>query len=48
MASGEGTTTHAPSAEPGSVADAPATLAVRLLDVRKTYGDVVAVERLRS
>jgi putative spermidine/putrescine transport system ATP-binding protein len=45
MVSSSGTTVAQPSAHPSSaeLAEAPA---VRLTDVRKTYGEVVAVERL--
>ncbi len=45
MGSGGGTTIDASGAHPSTAADAPAA-AVRLTEVRKTYGDVVAVERL--
>src|SRR5438270_7172267 len=46
MISGGGTTMDAPSPHPSSPPDATGEPAVRLIEVRKTYGDVVAVERL--
>jgi putative spermidine/putrescine transport system ATP-binding protein len=46
MVSGGGTTIDVPSSHPSPPAGEPAEPAVRLLEVRKTYGDVVAVERL--
>ncbi len=46
MVSGGGTTIEVPSSHPSSAGDLPADPAVRLVDMRKTYGDVVAVERL--
>jgi putative spermidine/putrescine transport system ATP-binding protein len=47
MASASGTTVEAPDLDPGAPATgAAAQPAVRLIGVRKTYGDVVAVERL--
>ncbi len=46
MASAEGTTIDADSGHPSSARGGPAQPAVRLENVRKTYGDVVAVERL--
>jgi putative spermidine/putrescine transport system ATP-binding protein len=46
MVSGGGTTIDVPSSHPSLAADAFADIAVRLIEVRKTYGDVVAVERL--
>src|SRR6202162_2795960 len=45
MVSGGGTAIDAPSSHPSS-AEAAADVAVRLVEVRKTFGDVVAVERL--
>src|ERR1700694_2582547 len=46
MVSGGGMTIDAPGSHPSSAADVPVDLAVRLVEVRKTYGEVVAVERL--
>ncbi len=46
MVSAEGTTIDAPGAHPPSVGEGLRAPAVRLVDVRKTYGDVVAVEDL--
>src|ERR1700694_4772403 len=46
MVSGGGMTIDAPGSHPSSAADVPVDLAVRLVEVRKTYGDVIAVERL--
>jgi putative spermidine/putrescine transport system ATP-binding protein len=46
MVSGGGTTIDVPSSHPSPPGDEPHEPAVRLLEVRKTYGDVVAVERL--
>ncbi|HWD10917.1 MAG TPA: ABC transporter ATP-binding protein [Solirubrobacteraceae bacterium] len=46
MISGGGTTIDVPSSHPSPPGDAPHEPAVRLLEMRKTYGDVVAVERL--
>jgi putative spermidine/putrescine transport system ATP-binding protein len=46
MASAEGTTIDAPGPHPSPAGGEAAAPAVRLLDVRKTYGEVVAVERL--
>jgi putative spermidine/putrescine transport system ATP-binding protein len=46
MVSGGGTTIDVPSSHPSPPAGEPAEPAVRLLEVRKTYGEVVAVERL--
>src|SRR5690242_18525276 len=45
MVSAEGTTIDAPGAHPSSARELRAP-AVRLVGVRKTYGDVVAVDRL--
>jgi putative spermidine/putrescine transport system ATP-binding protein len=46
MFPGGGTTIDVPSSHPSSAGDAPDAPAVRLVEVRKTYGEVVAVERL--
>jgi putative spermidine/putrescine transport system ATP-binding protein len=46
MASGAGMTMDAPSPHPSSTGASPDTPAVLLADVRKTYGEVVAVRRL--
>jgi putative spermidine/putrescine transport system ATP-binding protein len=46
MLSAGGTTIDAPGPHPPSPAAASSGPAVRLVEVRKTYGDVVAVERL--
>ncbi len=46
MLSDAGTTMDAPESHPPSASDASTAVAVRLVDVRKTYGSVVAVERL--
>ena len=46
MVSGGGTTIDAPGSHPSSAGGASADLALRLCEVRKTYGEVVAVERL--
>ena len=46
MVSSSGTTVAATSAHPSSAEGATEEPAVRLLDVRKTYGDVVAVQGL--
>src|SRR6185312_9834780 len=46
MVSGGGTTMDAPSSHPSPPPNATGEPAVRLIEVRKTYGDVVAVERL--
>jgi putative spermidine/putrescine transport system ATP-binding protein len=46
MISGGGTTIDVPSSHPSPPGDEPHEPAVRLLEMRKTYGDVVAVERL--
>src|SRR5438270_7550366 len=46
MVSGGGMTVDAPSSGFPTSAEHPAEVAVRLTDVRKTYGEVVAVERL--
>jgi putative spermidine/putrescine transport system ATP-binding protein len=46
MVSGGGTTIEVGNPHPPSPADTPAEVAVRLIGVRKTYGEVVAVERL--
>jgi putative spermidine/putrescine transport system ATP-binding protein len=46
MVTGGGTTIDAPDSDPSPAGDSPAEPAVRLLGVRKTFGDVVAVEGL--
>jgi putative spermidine/putrescine transport system ATP-binding protein len=46
MLSAGGTTIDAPGSHPSSGSGAPVDPAVRLVDVRKTFGEVVAVERL--
>jgi putative spermidine/putrescine transport system ATP-binding protein len=46
MISGGGTTTDVSGSHPSSPGDAPADVAVRITGMRKTYGDVVAVEHL--
>jgi putative spermidine/putrescine transport system ATP-binding protein len=46
MVTGGGTTTDAPSSDPSPGAEQPGEPAVRMTDVRKTFGEVVAVERL--
>jgi putative spermidine/putrescine transport system ATP-binding protein len=46
MVSGGGTTIEVGNPHPPSPAHTPAEVAVRLIGVRKTYGEVVAVERL--
>jgi putative spermidine/putrescine transport system ATP-binding protein len=46
MASGAGSTIDAPNPHPSSAGASSAEPAVRLTDVRKTYGEVVAVQRL--
>ncbi len=46
MVTGGGTTIDVPSSDPSPGAAQPDEPAVRLTDVRKTFGDVVAVERL--
>jgi putative spermidine/putrescine transport system ATP-binding protein len=46
MVSGGGTTIDVSSSHPSRPGDEPREPAVRLLEVRKTYGEVVAVERL--
>jgi putative spermidine/putrescine transport system ATP-binding protein len=46
MVSGGGTTIELPGSHPSSTEDVPSDLAVRLIEIRKTYGEVVAVERL--
>jgi putative spermidine/putrescine transport system ATP-binding protein len=46
MVSGGGTTMDVPGSDPAAPADGPGPPAVRLVDIRKTYGEVVAVERL--
>src|SRR5215469_8916482 len=46
MQPGAGTMIDAPAAPGSATPAAPAPAAVHLHDVRKTYGDVVAVERL--
>jgi putative spermidine/putrescine transport system ATP-binding protein len=46
MVSGAGTTIDVPGPHPSSAAAAALEPAVRLVEVRKTYGEVVAVERL--
>jgi putative spermidine/putrescine transport system ATP-binding protein len=46
MVSSSGTTVAVPSAHRPSADESPDEPAVRLTDVRKTYGDVVAVQRL--
>jgi putative spermidine/putrescine transport system ATP-binding protein len=46
MVSSAGTTVDVSGSHPSSAGSASAVTAVRLVDVRKTYGDVVAVERL--
>jgi putative spermidine/putrescine transport system ATP-binding protein len=46
MVTGGGTTIDAPGSEPSSPPQQPGEPAARLTDVRKTFGDVVAVERL--
>jgi putative spermidine/putrescine transport system ATP-binding protein len=46
MVSSAGTTMDVPGSHPPPLGDASAGVAVRLEGVRKTYGDVVAVERL--
>jgi len=46
MDPGGGTTIDAPSSHPSPADETTAPPAVRLSEVRKTYGDVVAVERL--
>jgi putative spermidine/putrescine transport system ATP-binding protein len=46
MLSAAGTTIAAPGAHPSATGNAAAVAAVRLVDVRKTFGEIVAVERL--
>jgi putative spermidine/putrescine transport system ATP-binding protein len=46
MISGGGTTTDVSSSHPSPPGDAPADVAVRITGMRKTYGEVVAVEQL--
>src|SRR6476469_9467539 len=46
MVTGGGTTINVPDSDPSPAGDSPAEPAVRLLGVRKTFGDVVAVEGL--
>jgi len=46
MVTGGGTTIDAPDSDPSPARGSPAEPAVRLLGVRKTFGDVVAVEGL--
>ena len=46
MVTGGGTTIDAPDSDPSPAGASPAEPAVRLLGVRKTFGDVVAVEGL--
>ena len=46
MVSHEGTTIDALNSHPSSSAYGATDVAVRLVEVRKTYGEVVAVERL--
>ena len=46
MLSAGGTTVDAPGSHPSTAGEASTRPAVRLVDVRKTFGDVVAVERL--
>jgi putative spermidine/putrescine transport system ATP-binding protein len=46
MVTGGGTTTDATSTHPSSGAEAASVAAVSLRDIRKSYGDVVAVESL--
>jgi putative spermidine/putrescine transport system ATP-binding protein len=46
MVTGGGTTIDAPDSDPSPAGGSPAEPAVRLLGVRKTFGDVVAVEGL--
>src|ERR1700680_5067573 len=46
MVSGGGTAIDVPSSHPSSAAPGSGAPAVGLTEVRKTYGDVVAVERL--
>jgi putative spermidine/putrescine transport system ATP-binding protein len=46
MISGGGTTIDVPSSHPSSPGEGPGGAAVRLREIRKTYGEVVAVERL--
>jgi putative spermidine/putrescine transport system ATP-binding protein len=46
MVPGAGTTMDAPSPHPSSTGASPGSPAVLLTDVRKTYGEVVAVRRL--
>ena len=46
MVTGGGTTIDVPSSDPSPAGAQPDEPAVRLTDVRKTFGDVVAVERL--
>jgi len=46
MVTGGGTTIDVPSSDPSPGAEQPGEPAVRMTDVRKTFGEVVAVERL--
>jgi putative spermidine/putrescine transport system ATP-binding protein len=46
MISGGGTTADVSSSHPSPAGDAPGDVAVRLVGMRKTYGEVVAVEHL--
>jgi putative spermidine/putrescine transport system ATP-binding protein len=46
MVTGGGTTIDVADSEPEPAAERPGEPAVRLIDVRKTFGEVVAVERL--
>jgi putative spermidine/putrescine transport system ATP-binding protein len=46
MVTGGGSTIDAPSGRPSSPGESPGNVAVRLTGVRKTYGEVVAIEDL--